>query len=290
MAMKSKSGLWSTVAALCFVSASAQAQNIGGIFRDDVFSEATSLASDLMDSMIPGVTNVRIGLGPVLATDYEGSDHYDVRLAPLISLRYKDLIQVDNNQIRLNLFGGTNALFESTNFRAGPLVSVDFGRDESDSLDLTGLGNIGTSFEVGGFASYTMGPLRYRVRMRHDVASGHNGLLGDFDISLAVYRSKMFSVGSRIGTTWADGRYLRTVFGINAAQAAASGLAPYAPTSGFKDISLSVGGEFKVTPSWAIIVNGGVQRLMSKAKNSPLVATRGSANQFTLGAYAAFAF
>jgi outer membrane scaffolding protein for murein synthesis (MipA/OmpV family) len=290
MGIKMKNKVFGAAAALCLVSGHANAQNIGGIFRDDVFSEATTMAGDLMDSVLPGVTNVRIGLGPVLSTDYEGSDHYDVRLAPLISLRYKDIVQVDNNQIRVNLFGGSNALFESSNFRMGPLVKIDFGRDEDDSPDLTGLGDIGTSFELGGFASYTTGPLRYRVRVRHDVASGHNGLLGDFDISLAVYRSKMLSIGSRIGTTWANGRYMRTYFGINAAQSAASGLAVYTPTSGFKDLQLSIGGEVKVTESWAFIVNGGVQRLMSKVKNSPLVDLRGSPNQFTVGAYAAFAF
>ncbi|MBL8630107.1 MAG: MipA/OmpV family protein [Rhodospirillaceae bacterium] len=285
-----KSKFLGTVAALCFVSATAEAQNIGGIFRDDVFSEATTMAGDLMDTVMPGVTNVRIGLGPVLATDYEGGNHYDVRLAPIISLRYKDLIQVDNNQIRLNLFGGDNALFESTNFRAGPMVKIDFGRNESDSVDLTGMGNIGTSFEMGAFASYTMGPLRYRVRVRQDVASGHEGMLGDFDISLAVYRSKQLSIGSRIGTTWADGKYMRTYFGVNTTQSTASGMAVYTPTSGIKDVSLSVGGELKVTPSWAFIVNAGVQRLMNKANSSPLVDVRGSANQFSLGAYAAFAF
>ncbi len=295
MGMNMKSKLLGAVSALCFMSASAvvssaQAQNIGGIFRDDVFSEATNMASDLMDSVIPGVTNVRIGLGPVLSTDYEGSNHYDVRLAPLISLRYKDILQVDNNQIRLNIFGGTNAVFESSSFRAGPTVKIDFGRDESTSPDLTGLGDIGTSFEVGGFASYTTGPLRYRVRARKDVGSGHEGYLADFDISLAVYRSKNLSVGSSIGTTWASSKYLQSFFGITATQATASGLTAYTPTSGFKDLSLSVGGEFKVTPSWAFIVNAGVERLMNKARNSPLVTVRGSPNQLSLGAYAAFAF
>ncbi len=295
MGKNMKRKLLGAAAAFCFMSVSAmstgaQAQNIGGIFRDDVFSEATNLAGDLMDSVIPGVTNVRIGLGPVLSTDYEGSNHYDVRLAPIISLRYKDLLQVDNNQIRLNIFGGTNAVFESTSFRAGPTLKIDFGRDEDTSPDLAGLGNVGTSFEVGGFASYTSGPLRYRVRARKDVGSGHEGYLADFDVSLAVYRSKNLSIGSSLGTTWASSSYMQSFFGITATQATASGLTAYTPTSGFKDVSLSVGGEFKVTPSWAFILNAGVERLMNKAKNSPLVSARGTPNQFSLGAYAAFAF
>lgn len=285
-----KKKLLGAVAALCFASTSANAQNLGGIFADDIFTDATDVASDLMDTLVPGVTNVRLGLGPVLSTDYEGGNNYNVKAAPLISLRYKDILQVDNNQLRINLFGDSGTMWESTHFRAGPLLKIDFGRSESDSIDLTGMGNVGTSFELGGFMSYTVGPLRYRVRVRHDVASGHNGTLADFDVSLAVFRSESMTVGSRLGTTWANSSYMNTYFGIDAAQATATGLAAYAPTSGVKDISLSIGSELRVTPSWAVVMNGGVQRLLGKAKNSPLVTDRGSANQFSLGAYAVYSF
>lgn len=290
MGINMKHTLLGAVALLCFSSVSAQAQNLGNIFVDDFFTDATDIASELMDTLIPGVTNVRIGVGPILSSDFEGGDRYEVKAAPLISLRYKDLIQVDNNQIRINFFGESGALWESTNFRAGPMLKIDFGRSESDSLDLVGLGNIGTSFELGGFVSYTMGPLRYRLRVRHDLASGHNGILGDLDVSLAVYRSQAMTVGARLGATWTNARYMNTFFGITPTQAAASGLPVYTATSGFKDVNLSVGSEFRVTPSWAVLGNAGVKRLLSKANSSPLVRQRGSATQFNLGAYAIYSF
>lgn len=51
---------------------------------------------------------------------------------------------VCNNRIRVNVFG-SDSLFQSDNFKAGPLIKFDFGRDKNDSPDLTGLGNVGYS-------------------------------------------------------------------------------------------------------------------------------------------------
>ena len=136
----------------------AEAQSINGLLTN-----VTDTISDLTDIMLPGVTNIRIGLGPVVTPAYEGSNDYKVRAAPLISLRYSDIVQVDNNNIRVNVLG-SDSFFQSDDFKAGPLVRLDFGRDESDSIDLTGLGNVGTSVELGLFASYTVGPTRLRLR------------------------------------------------------------------------------------------------------------------------------
>jgi outer membrane scaffolding protein for murein synthesis (MipA/OmpV family) len=278
-------------AALCgALAGETRAQSLGGLFADDLFTDATELVSDLMDTFMPGVTNVRLGLGPVVGPDYEGSDGYDANVAPLISLRYKDLIQVDNNNIRVNLFGEDGALWKSTNFRAGPMLKLDFGRSAKDSPDLTGLGNVGTAVELGGFVSYATGPLRYRLRLRHDVASGHKGMLADADISLAVYRSKTLSIASRLGTTWASKKYMRSYFGVSAAQAAAAGLPVFAAGSGVKDVTLSVASEIRVTPRWAVVLDAGASRLMGDAKASPIVRLRGSPNQFSAGAYAVYSF
>ena len=75
---------------------------------------------------------------------------------------------------------------------------------------------------------------------------------------------------------------------MSAAQATASKLPVYAAGSGMKDINLSLGGEVKLSPRWAMVVDAGYQRLLSKAKNSPLVSLRGSANQFTFGVFGVY--
>jgi hypothetical protein len=49
---------------MSFAVSQAQAQSIDGML-----SNVTDTLSDVTDVMFPGVTNIRIGLGPVLAPD-----------------------------------------------------------------------------------------------------------------------------------------------------------------------------------------------------------------------------
>jgi len=63
------------------------------------------------------------------------------------------LIQIDNNNIRINVLG-SDTLHRSKRFKAGPLLKINFSRDESDNADLSGLGEVGTSLEIGVFSVY----------------------------------------------------------------------------------------------------------------------------------------
>ena len=138
-----------TLAALVLGMSVSQAQ--AQIF-DDMLTTVSDSISDITDAVLPGVTNIRVGLGPSIGPEYEGSDDYNVGIKPLISFNYRDLIQVDNNNLRVNILG-SDSLFPSKNFKAGPLLKIDFGRNENDSPDLTGLGDVDTSIELGIFAS-----------------------------------------------------------------------------------------------------------------------------------------
>ncbi len=262
----------------------AQAQSIDGLL-----SKVTEIISDVTDVIVPGVTNIRIGLGPVITPAYEGSDDHKVKAAPLISFRYRDLIRVDNNQIKVNVFG-SESLFNSENFKAGPILRLDSGRDESDSPDLLGLGDVGTSIELGLFASYTAGPVRARLRALHDIISGHSGIRVLGDLGVAIYRSDKVAVTGNLSTTWTDSSYMSAFFGVTAAQALASGLTAFTATSGLKDISLAFGANYQVTDKWALVANAGYSKLLSDAKNSPIVSVQGSSSQFVGGLFAVYSF
>ena len=261
-----------------------QAQSIDG-----VLSNVASTLGDVTDAVLPGVTNIRIGLGPVFTPAYEGSDDYKFKSAPLISLRYRDLIRVDNNRVRVNVFG-SDSLFRSQNFKAGPMVKLDFGRDENDSSDLAGLGKVGTSLEIGLFASYTAGPARIRVRGRQDVSSGHSGMLITTDLGVSIYRDTRLTVTGSLSTTWADGDYMDSYFSVTTAQALTSSLAVFDATSAFKDMTFALGANYAVSDRWNLAANAGYSKLLSDAKDSPIVSVRGDSNQFLAGLFAIYSF
>ena len=270
--------------AVVLSSSAARAQSLDG-----VLTNVTDTLSNVTDVLLPGVTNIRVGVGPVVTPAYEGSNDYKVKAAPVISFRYRDLIQVDNNHVRVNVFGA-DGLFVSDNFKAGPLLRLDFGRDENDSPDLAGLGNVGTSLELGVFASYTAGPARARLRIQQDVISGHSGMQVIGDVSIAIYRDERLTLTGTALSTWSDGDYMDSFFSVTAAQALASGLAAYDAGSGIKDIGVSFGANYFISDKWSLLGSAGYEKILSDAKNSPIVAVRGSSNQFSAGVFAIYTF
>lgn len=245
--------------------------------------------SDITEEIMPGVTNLRLGLGPVYSPDFQGADSYGIGIKPLVSLNYRDLVLIDNNNIRINVFG-KDGLFKSERFKAGPLLKLDSGRAENDYDELTGLGDVGTSIELGLFGSYSVGQTRTRIRWQHDVASGHSGtkITGDFRV-LINQTEDLILVGS-IYSTWANSSYMDSFFSITPAQSQLSGLMEYDAGSGIKDVGAAFSAHYNFSRHWAFVVNAGYTRLLGDAKNNPLVTMRGSANQFSAGGFAVYRF
>jgi len=196
---------------------------------------------------------------------------------------------VDNNNIRINVFGN-DGLVRSKRFKAGPLLKVDSGRDQDDSDDLAGLGDIGTGIELGLFGSYSAGMTRTRIRWQKDIASGHSGtkIIGDFRV-LVNQSEDLVLVGS-IYSTWADNSYMNSYFGITPVQSQLSGLVEYDAGPGIKDVGAAFSAYYNFSEHWAFVANTGYTRLLGDAKNSPLVIERGSANQFSAGGFVVYRF
>jgi outer membrane protein len=254
---------------------------------DDTLESITGTISDVTDELLPGLTNIRLGVGPAMSPNYEGDNDYDISIAPLLSFNYRDLIFVNNNQIRVNILG-SETLIESENFKAGPSLGIDFGRDEDNSVDLSGLGNVSTSVELGGFVSYQQGPTRARIRVRQDVANGHNGLeiIGDFRI--LFYKTERTTIITTIKGTWVNETYMDSFFGITPFQSTQSGLTAFDSGSGFKDVGVNITSSYLFNDKWSFITNVGYKQLLGDAKDSPLVQQRGDKDQFVGAAFAVY--
>jgi outer membrane protein len=272
-----------------FASSGAQAQNVR-----EFATGMTDTLQSAIDLLPQDITNIRLGLGPSIAPRYEGDNNHKVSVIPVISLRYKDLVEVNNNEVRLiafnRMFNAQSGDNRSGNLRIGPTVSFDFGRDEDDSPDLAGLGDVGGSFELGAFVSYTKDRMRVRARARHDVTSGHKGGTVRLDAAYTVFRLAPVTMGVNAYSNWATGNYLRSFFGVTPAQSAASGLPVYAPGSGFKDFGMEVNASYIFASQWAVVVTTGYKRLIGPAGDSPLVRLRGSRNQLAFQSFLVYSF
>jgi outer membrane protein len=153
------------------------------------------------------------------------------------------------------------------------------------------MGNVGTALELGAFVSYTFpGGSRVRLRARHDVISGHGGAIATADYLVPLLRTNRVTLGAIVAGTWASGAYMRSYFGVNAAQSAASGYPIFNATSGFKDVNTGLNAIYMIAQQWSVVGNVSYKRLIGQAADSPIVRIAGSPNQMNYAAYLVYSF
>jgi len=260
-----------------------------GMF-DNINNTLDSLYSQALDFVPEGVYGLRIGVGPAVDPKFRGDSELDVSAAPLISLRYKNLIAVDNSSVRVNILGNWGDMVKDSAWALGPVIRIDWGRGEGDSPKLRGLGDVGESVELGAYVSYKTGPARIRARIRQDVASGHDGLLVDVDVTSTLYTANRWSLSGNVQATWTNGKYMNSFYGVTALQSARSGLPIYNAGSGMHDIAATVVASYQIDERWSVLGNASFSRLLSSASDNPLVRLRGSPNQPSFAVFAVYSF
>ena len=243
-----------------------------------------------------------VGGGASVQPLYEGSDEYRVAPFPIIAPSFGvsdgprrfEFRALDDVRVHLVHWGRLSL---------GPLAGYRFGRKESDAARLLGLGDVDGGLVVGGFADYAFvdtGDLRLGVdaalssQVTGDVFGNRPFALGtdygfeaDFAVSVERRFGPALRTTARAGAVFADDEYMRTAFGVNAAQAATSGLAPYRPDGGLKNAYMRLDATVNLTERFELRAGVGYSRLVGDAAASPITM---SANQFSASLGAAYRF
>lgn len=220
---------------------------------------------------------ITLGAGGVYAPAYEGDDAYRLSIVPNVEVSYGDRFDASFQN------GARYRLVNTPALRLGPIGRVKFSRAEDgqqtfavggeDTDDLRGLGDVDTSIELGLFAEYEVSNLTLTAEARQAV-SGHEGWVADLGARWRG-RSEMFGRG----VSWSAGprarfvgdEYNEAYFGVNALQAAASGLAVFDAAGGLHSYGF---GASAVTPltaegQWALVAIAGYDVLAGDAADSP---------------------
>lgn len=248
------------------------------------------LPAALADEAAPGAPpakagwSVTVGAGGLWSPDYEGSDDFEFRALPYLSVKYEDWLSLAVPE------GLKVSLFNEKGFRTGVLAGYRFEREAKDNIALSGWGDVDGSAELGGFVEYRAHWLKLSAELRQGL-SDDTGLLGS---ASARYETRVgparISVGPQLA--WGDDDYMQTWFGITPTQAAAStlGYAPYAAASGVKSYGLGLSIVSPISGPWGLAAIANVNRLTGDAEDSPIVADHGSATQFTAGVFLSYRF
>jgi MipA family protein len=234
---------------------------------------------------------VTLGAGAGVAPDYEGSDYYQA--VPLWNLNVSNLyhpktyVQVFGPLLRSNFI-------PDDHWRLGVAGQFIKKRDNVHNDRVDDLKSVDASAMLGlvGGYDFLADPQRdlvLEVEGRQDVAND-NGFLATIR---GVYRARLAeSLGmvAFVGSTWADDDYMSSYFGIDAADAAASGLDQFNADEGFKDVNFGGALSYRFLERWSVAGVATYARLLNDAKDSPIVDDVGDANQFFGGALINYQF
>lgn len=206
---------------------------------------------------------ISFGIAGGVSPDYEGSSDYEFSFGPNIGASWRDRIFYKGKSLGANII-------KEKNFKVGPIVSWSSGRDEDDNDKLEGLGDVDSSIEAGGFLAYRMKPMRFRLEIRQDIDSGHEGALVELSggTTLPFTKPRVFV---SLGTVWASDDYMQSFFGVDTGQSAASGLKKYNADAGIKEVNLGVTAGYSITPRWRVGGKIEYKRLVGDAADSPIV-------------------
>ena len=269
--------------------ASAQALgDIGAIEAADVGGTDTGL----------GRSNAIIGLGVGISPDYEGSDVYKYGLVPFGRFSYQEYqqyLELGPNPGSRTYQGRLNVLpYEG--IEMGPLLAYRPGRGHTGNKQVRSLPNIDSGADLGGFARYwlPLGLPRQKLGLdlsgAADVTGAYDGWWVQPGLMYKAAVSPSVAVTGRVYSDYANDNYMQKYFGINASQAARSGLSQDNVDAGFKDVGLTLGVSWQFTSHWFTGVSGTYERMIGDAGSSPVTRDAGNKNQGSGGVYVGYKF
>jgi MipA family protein len=267
---------------------------IGAWLSTDVALAQPASTGDAVDPVDPAPGDgirVTLGAGAGVAPDYEGSDYYQA--VPLWNLNVSNLY---HPKTYVQLFGPLlrSNFIPDDHWRLGVAGQFIKKRDNVHNDRVDDLDSVDASVMLGltGGYDFLADPRRdlaLEVEARQDVAND-NGFLATIRGAYRASLTESLGMVAYVGSTWADDDYMSSYFGIDAANAAASGLDQFDADEGFKDVSFGGGLSYRFLERWSVAAFATYARLLNDAKDSPIVDDVGDANQFFGGALINYQF
>jgi MipA family protein len=211
---------------------------------------------------------VRVGVGAQVTPRYPGADKMQV--GPFLNVD----VARGNTPFIFEAPDETAALtlYNRDGLGLGPSANLQNSRRNRDVG--VPIGRVNFTVEAGGFVQYQLAPgLRVRADLRRGLG-GHDGFVGEVS-------ADVFSIGPRL--TLSNRRYQRAYFGVDPAQAIATGLPVFAPEGGLQSVGATAGLMYQFSPRVGLMSYARYDRLVSDPSDSPLVRRFGNRNQFSGG-------
>jgi outer membrane protein len=212
-----------------------------------------------------------VGAGVINGARYPGSRYNFTRGLPLVSISYGRYFfgAVPGSGAPA---GGGAYLLHTEHWAVGLNIGGDFRkpRRATDDPILRGWGDIPGTVRGGIFASYTRDWFSVRGAISDDLGGHHEGVLASLAVEAKYHATQRLTLSIGPEVTWVNDQYARTFFGIDAAQSAIAGVAPYRARSGINSVSGSAGASYLLTDHWSLGAHVSYGKLRGDAADSPV--------------------
>ncbi len=207
-----------------------------------------------------------VGLAVIAGHQYLGSDERKTMALPALSYQWK-------NGSFVGTGNGIGYKFDSpSNMQYGFRVTMDLGRDASDAVALTGMGDIDLRPEVGGFFNYFITQDWFPTSsFRYGAGNDRNGSQTDIGIGWSSQLAPQWRAGLGVAATIVNSGYMQAFYGVTPVQSASSGYAVYTPGAGWRDVRGSASLTYFYDADWSLTGAVTVRALQGGAKASPIV-------------------
>ncbi|WP_348730813.1 MipA/OmpV family protein [Rheinheimera texasensis] len=243
-----------------------------------VFSQ-TAFAGDSKTALVPLPSvddfsrgqngwSLGLGLGVEYETAYEGSDEFGLEVEPAGGLQWRN-----GNDVYFfagEALGWRGVRADSWLFEA--LVGFDEGRKESDSDEghLAGLGEQDEGVELVLQARRAL-DVDWRYWLVGRIVSGSDGNLGLFGVGRR-FGDQQDGTGAELNLVVVvhDSEYANKGFGINPAQAIASGLNETQLSSGLRSVGVNYNFRYELQYNWQLYGEALFEYFSSEVRDSPI--------------------
>jgi outer membrane scaffolding protein for murein synthesis (MipA/OmpV family) len=234
-----------------------------------------------------------IGAGVAYGPSYEGSDAYVAYPMPAIIGNIGG-VGINPRQGGLALDFIDDPRGAKISFQAGPVGRLRFDRNRQikDPV-VAALGKRKVAVELGGTAGFAVNritnpydSLSFSVDVRHDVAGAHGGTIIAPGMSFQTPLSRGSFAALSVNAEHVDGKYARYYYSVSPGDSRASGLPVYDARGGWKNVSAGLLGAIDLdgdltNGGFVVVAGGNYSRLLGSFEDAPVIAQRGTRDQFT---------
>jgi len=254
-----------------------------------VLSSSAAAQTPATNPMPDGSRDMYVGLGLASAARYEGAEHSERKLLPVLQVQWSNGVFISGMSAGMHLS-------QDPRFEYGPLLELQPRRDESgnsggiDGIEarasivalplaalsqnrLSGVTPVSTRLLGGGFLNYYLAPdWRLTGSLLYGAGNDRDGARLDLGLQrLAMQAGAHHRISVAAGLSFVNAGYNRAFFGVDRNDSLLSGNPVYRPGGGLKDGHLGLRWNWDLAPSWMLTSNLQVRRLAGDARRSPLV-------------------